>query len=150
VEISSAFEVHAPIDTAWLVLTDVELISPCIPGFQLQEVEGDEYRGVMKVKVGAVVAEYASRVTIVEQDHARYRAVLRGGGNERRGQGTVDAMIVSTLQERDTETTRVTMTTTLDVTGRIAGFGRNIMADVANRLVEQFVKCLETRVLTTT
>jgi uncharacterized protein len=146
-EITNEFVLPTSVGVAWETLTDVELIAPCIPGFQLQEIEGDDYRGVMKLKVGAVVMEYASQVAFVEQDHEAHRAVLRGGGNERGGQGTVDATIVSALRAIDDDSTAVTMTTTLDVTGRIAGFGRGIMADVSNRLIEQFVKCLESRVL---
>lgn len=147
-EITNAFEVAAPIDTTWALLTDVEAIAPCIPGFQLQEIEGDEYRGVMKLKVGAVVMEYAARITFVERDEGQHRVVMRGGGNERRGGGAVDATIVSQLTPAGNRT-KVDVTATLDVTGRIAGFGRSIMSDVSARLVAQFVKCLESRVLKT-
>ena len=96
-EISNRFRVKAPLAEAWASLTDVETIAPCIPGFQLQEIEGDEYRGTMKLKVGAVVMSYASHVTFVEKDDGAHRVVMRGGGREQRGQGTVDATIVSSL-----------------------------------------------------
>jgi uncharacterized protein len=145
-EITNTFVVKAPIDEAWATLTDVETIAPCIPGFQLQEIEGDEYRGTMKLKIGAVVMSYASQVTFVDKDEAAHRVVMRGGGRELRGQGSVDATIVSSLTAAGDET-RVEMSATLNVTGRVAGFGRGIMTDVSNRLIEQFVRCLETRVL---
>ena len=51
-EITDSFRVSAPIDDTWNVLLDLERIAPCMPGAQLQEVEGDEYRGIVKVKVG--------------------------------------------------------------------------------------------------
>ena len=57
-ELINEFEVDAPLDVVWSVLTDVERIAPCLPGAQLQEVEGDEYRGVVKVKVGPITAQY--------------------------------------------------------------------------------------------
>ncbi|MSV40340.1 MAG: carbon monoxide dehydrogenase, partial [Actinobacteria bacterium] len=44
-QISNEFRVAVPIEQAWTVLLDVERIAPCLPGAQLQEVEGDEYRG---------------------------------------------------------------------------------------------------------
>jgi uncharacterized protein len=146
-EITNDFTVQAPVDQAWAILTDVERIAPCIPGFQLEEIEGDEYRGTMKLKIGAVVMSYASRLTFVEKDDAEHRVVMRGGGREQRGQGTVDATIVSVLQAAGDDQTQVSVTATLDVTGRIAGFGRSIMGDVSARLIDQFVKCLETRVM---
>lgn len=145
-EINNEFEVKAPIATAWEVLTDVEGIAPCIPGFQLKEIEGDIYRGDMKLKVGAIVMSYASEVEFVEKDDAAYRMVMRGGGREQKGQGTVDAKITSQL-EAVGDSTKVTMSVDLNVTGRIAGFGRSIMADVSDRLIQQFVTCLESRVL---
>src|ERR1044072_247008 len=130
-EITNTFVVKAPIDEAWATLTDVETIAPCIPGFQLQEIEGDEYRGTMKLKVGAVVMSYASQVTFVEKDEAAYRVVMRGGGRHRRGQGTGDATIASSRAPAGESETRVSVTTELHVTGRVAGFGRSIMADVS-------------------
>ncbi|MEA2367076.1 MAG: uncharacterized protein QOE69_823 [Thermoleophilaceae bacterium] len=146
-EITNEFTVQAPVAQAWAILTDVERIAPCIPGFQLEEIEGDEYRGTMKLKIGAVVMSYASRLTFVEKDESEHRVVMRGGGREQRGQGTVDATIVSVLQAAGDNETRVNVTATLDVTGRIAGFGRSIMGDVSARLIDQFVQCLETRVM---
>jgi uncharacterized protein len=145
-EINNQFRVKAPIDVAWRTLTDVETIAPCIPGFQLQEIEGEEYRGVMKLKVGAVVMSYASHVTFVERDDAAKRVVMRGGGREQRGQGTVEATIRSSLTAAGDET-QVDMEALLNVTGRVAGFGRGIMADVSTRLIDQFVRCLESRIL---
>ena len=57
-ELSNSFEVARPIDEAWALLTDLERIAPCLPGAHLQEVEGDEYRGVVKVKVGPMTTQY--------------------------------------------------------------------------------------------
>ena len=51
-EINDSFRVNRPIDDTWKVLLDIERIAPSLPGAELQEVEGDEYRGVVKVKVG--------------------------------------------------------------------------------------------------
>ena len=50
-ELTNEFEVAVPVAEAWAVLTDVERIAPCLPGAELKEVEGEEYRGVVKVKV---------------------------------------------------------------------------------------------------
>ena len=51
-ELTNEFRVDRPVDETWNVLTDVERIAPVLPGAQLQEIEGDEYRGIVKVKVG--------------------------------------------------------------------------------------------------
>ncbi len=87
-ELTHEFRVAVPPEQAWAVLTDVERIAPCLPGAQLQEVEGDEYRGIVKVKVGPITAQYKGKAHFVEQDQAAGRAVLRaeGAGHARAGQ----------------------------------------------------------------
>ena len=86
-ELTNEFRVGVPVDQAWHVLTDVERIAPCMPGAQLQEIEGDHYRGVVKVKVGPITAQYKGEAHFQEQDPANHRLVLRAEGRETRGQG---------------------------------------------------------------
>ena len=84
-ELKNDFRVAVPVERAWAVLTDVELIAPCLPGAQLQEIEGDEYRGIVKVKVGPITAQYKGKATFVSKDEATHVAVLRAEGRETRG-----------------------------------------------------------------
>ncbi|MEY2436339.1 MAG: uncharacterized protein QOF97_1175 [Acidimicrobiaceae bacterium] len=145
-ELTNEFRVAVPVATAWDVLTDVERIAPCMPGAQLQEIEGDEYRGIVKVKVGPITAQYKGAATFVEKDGAAHRAVLKAEGRETRGQGNASATITATLVA-DGDGTKVTVLTDLTVTGKVAQFGRGVMADVSAKLLNQFVDCLETTVL---
>ncbi|HEX2562961.1 MAG TPA: SRPBCC domain-containing protein, partial [Acidimicrobiales bacterium] len=73
-DLTNEFRVGVPVERAWKVLTDVERIAPCMPGAQLQEIEGDEYRGIVKVKVGPITAQYKGAARFVEQDEAGHRA----------------------------------------------------------------------------
>ena len=136
-ELINEFEVDAPLDVVWSVLTDVERIAPCLPGAQLQEVEGDEYRGVVKVKVGPITAQYKGAASFVEKDDSGYRAVLRAEGRDTRGTGNAAADITAEMAPTATGT-RVTVTTDLKVTGKVAQFGRGVMADVSKKLMGQF------------
>jgi len=145
-ELTNDFRVAVPPATAWSVLTDVERIAPCMPGAQLQEVEGDEYRGVVKVKVGPITAQYKGAASFVERDDTNLKAVLKAEGRDTRGQGNASATITATLAA-DGDGTRVTVVTDLHVTGKVAQFGRGVMADVSSKLLGQFVECLETTVL---
>jgi uncharacterized protein len=145
-ELTNDFRVAVPPTTAWSVLTDVERIAPCMPGAQLQEVEGDEYRGVVKVKVGPITAQYKGAASFVERDDTNLKAVLKAEGRDTRGQGNASATITATLVA-DGDGTRVTVVTDLHVTGKVAQFGRGVMADVSSKLLGQFVECLETTVL---
>ncbi|MBS1265797.1 MAG: hypothetical protein MAG471_01654 [Acidimicrobiaceae bacterium] len=136
-ELSNEFEVDAPIGQVWAVLTDVERIAPCLPGAQLEEIEGDEFRGVVKIKVGPITAQYKGAASFVERDDASYRAVLRAEGRDTRGAGNAAADITAQLEETEGGT-RVAVETDLKVTGKVAQFGRGVMADVSRKLMSQF------------
>lgn len=146
-ELTHDFKVPIPVDKAWALLTDLERIAPCMPGAQLQEVEGDEFRGIVKVKVGPVTAQYKGTARFVERDANAHRAVLRAEGRDTRGQGNASATITATLSDDGRGGTEVGIATDLTVTGKVAQFGRGVMADVSNRLLDQFVENLERDVL---
>lgn len=141
-ELTNEFTVPVPVERAWEVLTDVELIAPCLPGAQLQEIEGDEYRGVVKVKVGPITAQYKGAATFQEQDEAARRMVLKAEGRDTRGQGSASALITVTMSE-ESGRTRVTVDTDLTIKGKVAQFGRGMIADVSGKLMTEFVDCLE-------
>jgi carbon monoxide dehydrogenase subunit G len=145
-ELSNEFRVGVPPAVAWSVLTDVERIAPCLPGAQLQEVEGDEYRGVVKVKVGPITAQYKGKATFLERDEGAGRVVLRAEGRDTRGQGNANATITATLVP-DGDGTKVVVVTDLTITGKVAQFGRGVMADVSAKMLTQFVDCVERDVL---
>ena len=145
-ELTNEFVVPVAVNEAWTLLTDVERIAPCMPGAELQEIDGEEYRGIVKVKVGPITAQYKGKATFVEKDDNAHKAVLRAEGRDTRGQGNANATITATL-EPEGEGTRVKVVTDLAITGRAAQFGRGVMADVSTKLLGQFVDCLEKNVL---
>lgn len=141
-ELTNEFDVEVPVEEAWAILTDLERIAPCMPGAQLTEVEGDEFRGTVKVKVGPITAQYKGVATFAEKDDADHRAVIDAQGRDTRGQGNANALITATLAAQGTGT-RVTVNTDLKLTGKVAQFGRGAIADVSGSLLDQFVSCLE-------
>jgi carbon monoxide dehydrogenase subunit G len=141
-ELTNDFRVSAPPPRAWAVLTDVERIAPMLPGAQLQEIEGDDFRGIVKVKVGPITAQYKGTATFQERNEADGRVVLKASGRDTRGQGNASAIITATLVP-DGEGTKVTVVTDLTVTGKVAQFGRGVLADVSAKLIGQFVDALE-------
>ncbi|MEI8000418.1 MAG: SRPBCC family protein [Actinomycetes bacterium] len=145
-KIEDQFRVDVPVEQAWKVLLDVERIAPCMPGAQLQEIEGDEYRGVVKIKVGPITAQYKGAAKIIEADEVARRIVLKGEGRDTRGQGNASATVTVTLAADGTGTI-VGVDTDLNVTGKVAQFGRGVMADVSAKLLAQFVASLEADVL---
>ena len=128
------------------MLTDVERVAPCLPGATLLSVDGDEFTGAVKVKVGPITVSYKGDAAFQEKDAATRRVVLKASGKETRGNGNAAALVTAQLQE-DTSGTIVAITTDLTISGKAAQFGRGVLADVATNLIGQFAKSLEASVL---
>ena len=143
-ELRHEFEVGVPIAEAWNILTDLERIAPCLPGAQLTEVEGDVYRGQVKVKVGPILAQFKGQASFVSRDDASYTATLKGEGRDTGGKGNASALITANLQSVDATRTKCVVTTDLTISGKVAQFGRGALADVSDKLLAQFTDNLNT------
>jgi len=136
--ITNEFTVNRPIEEAWPVICDVERIAPCLPGAQLQEIEGDTYRGVVKIKLGAVNANFKGEASFVERDDAKHRATLTASGRDTGGRGNASADVTAEAEALSPTSTRCVVTAELHITGKVAQFGRGIMGDVSKKLMNQF------------
>jgi carbon monoxide dehydrogenase subunit G len=145
-ELVNEFRVPVSVDKAWTVLTDVERVAPCIPGAQLLSVDGDDFTGAVKVKVGPITVSYKGEATFQEKDEAAQRVVIKANGKETRGSGNAAALVTAQLKD-DGDATSVVITTDLTISGKAAQFGRGVLADVAGNLIAQFAKRLEADVL---
>lgn len=134
--------VPVPVARAWDVLLDVERIAPCMPGATVDSFDGEIIEGRVKVKVGPIQVTYTGTARFVEKDEADRRAVIDASAKETRGAGTARATITAVLHDDGANTTRVTVTTDLAITGKPAQFGRGVMAEVGNKLLGQFADCL--------
>lgn len=145
-ELTNTFTVDLPVADAWRVLTDLERIAPCLPGAALTGRDGDDYLGTVKVKVGPVSAQYKGTARFVTRDESAHQAVIRAEGKDSGGQGTAAATITAALSGHGAGT-RVDVRTELAISGRVAQFGRGVIADVTAKLLGQFVQRLEAEVL---
>src|ERR1700761_6180492 len=136
-ELEHSFTVPVPADQAWDVLLDVERVAPCMPGATLDSVDGDEIKGKVKVKLGPVSMTYAGTARFTMRDRDTGVVVLEAKGKETRGAGTAAATVHSELHGEGDQT-KVTVHTSLNVTGRPAQFGRGVMADVSAKLIGVF------------
>jgi carbon monoxide dehydrogenase subunit G len=137
VQLENSFTVPVPVDEAWRVLLDIERIAPCMPGAALDSVDGDDFTGRVKVKLGPINLTYQGKASFVEKDEAAHRAVIDARGKDQRGNGTAAATVTATLAAEGS-ITRVDVLTDLNITGRPAQFGRGVMTDVGNKLLGQF------------
>ena len=137
-ELNDSFEVAHPIGAVWEVLTDVERIAPCLPGAQLTGSDGDVHEGLVKVKVGPITSQYKGKASFTERDDAAHRLLMSASGRDTRGAGNASAEITVSLEAVTEASTRVSVHTDLTITGKVAQFGRGVLADVSRKLMGQF------------
>ena len=143
VELEHSFTVPADIDTAWNTLLDVERIAMCMPGATLISVEGDTFKGEVKIKLGPVTMVFGGTASFVDKDVANHRLVINASGSETKGTSTAQATVTTQLVAESPTLTRVDVDTDLAITGKPAQFGRGVMSDVAGRIIGQFAGNLE-------
>jgi len=137
-KLDNEFRVSVPIDRAWEVLTDIPLITPCLPGAMLTDHDGDEFKGKVKIKVGPVTAEYSGSAVFVQRDEANH--------HDSRGSGNASAVITADMVA-DGDGTKVSIATDLKISGKVAQFGKGMIAEVSGKLIDQFVDCIEQELL---
>jgi carbon monoxide dehydrogenase subunit G len=147
-EMDHSFTVPVAPDRAWDVLLDVERIAPCMPGATVEEFDGEVVTGRIKVKVGPVSLTYRGTAKFTERDPGTKNIVLEASGKETRGAGTASATVQAWLEpESSGDATKVSMHTTMNVTGRPAQFGRGVIVEVGGKLVEQFAQNLRQQII---
>ena len=143
-DLTHRFTVPVPIDDAWAHFNDISSVAECFPGATVTSVEGDTFAGSVKVKLGPIALVYNGSGTFTEKDEATHRMVVDAKGKDKRGNGTAGAAVTMTMTEAGTSTD-VEVITDLAITGKPAQFGRGVMQDVSDKLLGQFVSCLEQR-----
>lgn len=145
-KLEHSFQVDAPAEEVWQALVDIENIAPCLPGAQITEAQADgTYKGSFEVKLGPTTAAYRGTLKLQSMDEQARSVTMDANGQDRRGQGSAKATIVSSLSEQDGKT-QVDLATDLTITGRLASFGRGGMInDVSNRLLRDFAQCLQAK-----
>jgi carbon monoxide dehydrogenase subunit G len=137
VQLEHSFSVPVTVDEAWQILLDIERVGACMPGAMIDSVDGDNFTGTVKVKLGPINLTYKGHASFVEKDEAERRAVIDARGKDARGNGTAEARVTATLHDAG-DSTDVKVNTELDITGKPAQFGRGVMVDVGNKLLGQF------------
>jgi len=147
VRLEQSFDVRAPVERVWETLVDVERVAPCLPGAEITEVGDDgTYRGTFSVRLGPTTAAYRGELSMEEMDEDARRVVMRASGQDKRGQGSAKASIVSTMRA-DGDVTHVDVETDFTITGRLARFGRGgMIQDISNRLLGDFAACLQEKI----
>src|SRR6187200_514822 len=141
-ELNHRFTVPIGVEETWAHFNDIASVAECFPGAQVTEADEESFSGSVKVKLGPIALLYNGSGTFVEKDEEAHRFVVDAKGKDKRGNGTAGAHVTLSMEETDGSTT-VTVVTDLAITGKPAQFGRGVMQDVSDKLLGQFVACVE-------
>ncbi len=144
-DLSHSFTVPTPVEETWAHFQDIASVAECFPGATVSSAEGDTFAGSVKVKLGPIALVYNGSGTFVEKDETAHRFVVDAKGKDKRGNGTAGAKVTLAMAPSASGGTDVKVDTDLAVTGKPAQFGRGVMQDVSDKLLGQFVNCLEQR-----
>jgi uncharacterized protein len=144
-DLSHQFTVPTSVEETWAHFQDIASVAECFPGAQVTSAEEDSFSGTVKVKLGPIALVYAGSGTFVEKDEVAHRFVVDAKGKDKRGNGTAGATVTLAMSPAGSGGTDVSVDTDLAVTGKPAQFGRGVMQDVSDKLLGQFVACLEQR-----
>ncbi|HEU4396941.1 MAG TPA: SRPBCC family protein [Actinomycetota bacterium] len=142
--IENVVEVDAPVDRVWALVNDIPRVAPCMPGAALTGVVDEKtYEGTVAVKLGPLRMTYKGKVVIEEVDETGRSARLAASGKDTKGAGTARATVETRLEPVGDAHTRMSVTSDVQLTGRVASFGRGgAINDVATRLFGEFADCL--------
>jgi carbon monoxide dehydrogenase subunit G len=139
------FTVQVPVEEAWVALLDLENVVPCFPGAALTSTDGDEFSGTCAIRLGPIALKYAGTGRFVTRDEAARRVVMEAKGKDGRGNGTAAAAVEAVLTPAGDDATLVSVVTDIALTGKAGQFGRGVVQDVSDRMLQQFVDNLQAR-----
>ena len=140
------FTVPVGVDEAFATFEDIATVAECFPGATVTSVSGQTFEGTAKVKLGPIAMQYAGTGSFLERDAVAHRMVVEAKGRDKRGNGTAGATIRATFTADGDAATDVEVLTDLQITGKPAQFGRGVIQDVSDKLLGQFVDCLQQRI----
>ncbi|MBB2891690.1 SRPBCC family protein [Flexivirga oryzae] len=144
-DLTHSFTVPAGVDETWAAFQDIESVAECFPGAQVTSADDEGFEGTVKVKLGPIALVYKGSGTFTERDEAAHKMVIDAKGKDKRGNGTAGALVTATMTPVD-DGTKVEVVTDLSITGKPAQFGRGVIQDVSDKLLGQFVDCLQGKV----
>ena len=143
IPIEKHFVIHAASREVWAFLTDPSKVAGCLPGAAITgQVDERTHTGTIAIKVGPVSARYKGTVRFERLDQEEGVAEIAAAGQDVRGKGGADMRMTSRIIERGPSATEVTVTSTVNVTGILAQFGRGMIQDLSDQMFRQFTDAM--------
>lgn len=141
------FTVGSDLDEVWTHMLDLKGVAGCVPGATIEEFEPPNvYKGAIRVRIGPMTVDYKGQATLQDVDEQARTATILLKAREARGQGSAIATVRTRL-EATPDGTRVVAETDLQITGPQAQFGKGVLEDVGSRVLDEFSRRLEERIV---
>src|SRR5215207_177831 len=140
-QLTHRFTLPAPVEQAWTAFYFPNRIAPCFPGATLDQVAGNDFDGVLKIKLGPAPVQYEGTATFLERSAEEQRIALEAHGKDRRGHGMIAATVTMTFTQVGSGTD-VEVISTVELTGQGAAFGETVVQEASDRLVQRLVDCV--------
>src|SRR6266567_3868989 len=135
-QLENSFSVAAPPERVFAYLLDVNKVAGCVPGAELSEVvDPTTFKGKVKIKVGPITVAYNGTARIVDRDDNSHSASIEAEGRETTGPGSARAKATMSVVAGEGGSV-VKIVTDYNVAGRVAQFGRGVMAACIKANVE--------------
>jgi carbon monoxide dehydrogenase subunit G len=144
-KIEDSFVVAAPIEHIWSLITDPEVVGPCVPGCEgIEVMEPGSYRTSIRVALGPIKTTFNLIVTVTEEQPPRLAASTTRGEEGTRA-STLTAHNVLCLEALDKAQTEVRYSSEVSLVGRLGTFGLGVMKKKAKALGEAFAEAFRER-----
>ncbi|MFK4533443.1 carbon monoxide dehydrogenase subunit G [Bradyrhizobium ottawaense] len=129
-------QLAAPREVVWAKLNDPVVLKACIPGCEeLEQIDGQGFRAVAKMKVGPVSARFKGKVTLTDLDPPNGYNILGEGEGGIAGFAKGGARIH--LAEEDGGTL-LSYRVEAQIGGKLAQLGQRLINGTAKKLADEF------------
>ena len=147
ITIQKTFEVEQSREEVWEFLVDPHRVVECLPGAKLlRAIDDRSYEGEMGIRLGPIAVTFLGTIRFDRLDRENFEVDMSGEGKDRRGTGSVRMSMCSKLTQREGGGTRVSVSQTVKLAGRLASFGRGgVIQGVADLMFGRFTSCVQAK-----
>ncbi|MFW9928075.1 MAG: SRPBCC family protein [Candidatus Thorarchaeota archaeon] len=142
--ITKQFKTEKPVNLVWDFLNDPYKVVRCVPGAKIkEEIDKDNFKGVILIKVGPITTEYNGDAKIELRDKENMQLKLSGQATASKAMGNASMVMTGILKSLDDGGTEVSTSVNATITGRVAQLGSRMIQAVSDRMFDEFVKNFE-------
>jgi carbon monoxide dehydrogenase subunit G len=150
VKLEKRYAIDAPVDAAWDVLRDINVLAECMPGASITGQTGDnKYTGKVSVKVGPVQSVFGGTIELTSIDESSHTLALDAKGKDQAGTSNASMQLTASVLAADSGGCELVGNSEIKVMGKMVNFGARMINGVAEQLIGQFLSNFSDRVLAT-